>query len=127
MNLLDVHYYDGHLEWLYSKLKNDMLSKTIMSLDDSVAEIKLSISNSILNNLKKSIALNILDKLYSQDTENYDTINRIHIHNLLPLIWTKIHNLDDIVKNCFIEQLIDINSGLCPQGRVARLLQFALI
>lgn len=121
MYKLNTHYYDGKLKIKYQNLKHE-LEDQIIQLDQCWIEIKQLVMQETKGAQRKKANM-ILNKLRSNDHGNYDKANDIHIHELIPYVWTKVREYDNSGKRVFIEQLIDITRGMCPQGRVTRLLQ----
>jgi len=121
MKKLNTHFYDGQLTQRYNEIKK-MLDKECLTLNQCFNEIEELIekSNLPLNQIKIA---NFMLNLLKNKNGNYDSANKIHVHDLLPYVWTKVRDYDDSGKQLFLEQLIDIRGGTCPQGRVARLIQ----
>jgi len=64
--------------------------------------------------------------LTSQRKSNFDSRNDIDVEELLPILWDKVKNQEDI-HDTFYEQLCDITGGSCSQGRSTRLFQFLFL
>ncbi len=124
MKKLNTHYYDGKLHPRFIQLQESLKNTKLPTLNQCFIEINQLINSSKLSKSQKKIAINMLNKLKSKQG-NYDQKNNIHVHQLLPLIWSKVKNYDQSAQSIFLEQLIDINNGQCPQGRVARLIQLS--
>jgi hypothetical protein len=110
---LNTHYYDGKLKERYSILKNTTVPE--LNFPDTIKEIEQLVKTN-------PRALQIVNLLKSPNG-NYDSSNNIHVKELLPLIWQHVKSFDESGKQLFIEQLVDIHNGKCPQGRTTRLLQ----
>lgn len=124
MKLLNTHFYDGKLSVRYQELcDQEWKNNELISLDQSWKEIKILIIQLVENDQKKKIALNILKRLQSNEMSNYDHKNDIHVHELMPIIWSHVRTYDKSAQKVFIEQLIDMQRGICAQGRVTRLIQ----
>lgn len=116
--MINVHAYDGKLKdtkLIYFN-KHDKLKL--------FGRIKKKINNRFLNHI-------ISDFLkYGVDTKspNYDSLNELYADDILATILDLIfksvsqNNSDDIFK-LFIEQLNDMSTGFCSQGRTVRLIQ----
>jgi hypothetical protein len=111
----NIHQYDRHLEAVVSKYKCN-----IQGYDHTtINEIEKLVNNENKNTYKI---------LVSQDTL-VDDINHISIKELLhhfTQMYKKIANGKDLIdsfKSILNEQLTDMRTGLCPQGRSIRLIQ----
>lgn len=62
----------------------------------------------------------IVQSYVNNDGSNYDPINKIDCSDLMYIIAKKYNN--DLLPD-LIEQLEDMKTGFCPQGRTIRLLQ----
>lgn len=113
MNKLNTHYYDGKLKERYKKLKETTVSD--LTFSETIKEIE--------NLVKENPRAKQIINLFKSPHGNYDRANDIHIKDLLPLIWQHVKTYDESGKKLFIEQIIDIHNGKCPQGRTTRLLQ----
>jgi len=113
MQKLNTHHYDGRLKEKYKLLQEK--TQTKLSFEDTLKEIRILVKG---NNK----ALKMLNKL-SQPNGNYDSKNDIHVKDLLPLVWVHVKTYDKSAKRVFVEQIVDIFKGSCPQGRTTRLLQ----
>ncbi len=112
----NVHNYDGSLKESYKKLveldnkyfKNNFEYQ--QCLDEIISENKECID--IINQIKTS------------PESNYDPINEIDFTDILPRVW-KFYKYIQISNNkcVFFEQIIDIKTGLCSQGRTTRMFQ----
>jgi len=118
---VNTHFYDTKLKELYQhmlELDNKALQKPL-PLKVTVAEIRSSAHDCDRGKLNR-----VLSMLESNDINNYDPANNIHVHDLLPRVWRFVKNYEDTARAGFYEQLIDILSGSCSQGRTTRLIQF---
>ena len=113
MNKLNTHYYDGKLKERYRRLKDTTIPT--LNFDDTIKEIE--------NLVQKNARAMIIIYLLKSPNGNYDSVNDIHIKELFPLVWQHVKTYDKMGKQLFIEQLLDIHNGNCPQGRTTRLLQ----
>lgn len=119
---LDTHYYDGKLKNRFAALQQKVTSH--VSLDICWREIKELIDARLRRN-RHSVAMMIWNRLKAdlESASNFDQRSGIRVEDVLPLVWTLVREWDDSGKDAFLEQWVDIKGGMCPQGRVARLLQ----
>ena len=122
MRKLNTHFYDGQLHPRFLEIQSAILNP--LSLDQSYVEI-IQLIDTTLENTSKQQATKIIQQLKTDRGKpaNYDSKNQIHLDLLLPLVWTCVKEYDFSGKSLFLEQLIEMKGGMCPQGRVARLLQ----
>ena len=73
----------------------------------------------------KKNAMKTINLFKTQDKQNYDPKNDIHVNDILPRVWRFIKNeKDGLLKLIFLEQIADISAkGACSQGRTTRLYQ----
>lgn len=121
---LNTHFYDGKLNARFEELRAKVLSP--IDLEICWNEIH-SLITSKLHGKKMEIAMMIWNQLKRDvgSHANFDQKSNIRVESLLPLVWTLVRSWEDSGKSLFLEQWIDIERGMCPQGRVARLLQIA--
>lgn len=112
----DTHYYDN-------KISHEILSK----IETFPKVNKMGKFNELRYDIIKSgnlTALKYYDEIIKSyidnDGTNYDPINKIDCSDLLYLI---SKNYDSHILTVLIEQLEDMKSGNCPQGRSIRLIQ----
>jgi hypothetical protein len=114
---MDTHFYDGKLSASIIKdlnkiskysddKKKDMISMLIEKVDVNASVNMLVIMNDIGKN------------------SNYDNTNSLNAGDLLYLC-SKYSNNEDFIQELNI-QLLDMNTGFCPQGRTHRLFQLLL-
>ena len=123
---INTHDYDSRLSKILttkheiSKQEFDIFISTLKEINNFLNQDK-SINIQLKINAQKTIHL-----LANDRKNNYDDLNKIHTELLLPLVWTKIKEFDELsIYDSFVEQLSDIIvSGPCSQGRTTRLLQF---
>ncbi len=110
---LEVHDYDGHLQYIKDKMNKYSLE---LSIEESIAKLS-SMHNDI--NYKKSLIF-----LLNNKEKNIDTSDSINTNNLIILIAQKVK---DPIESYILEQISDIiTSGSCLQGRSKRLSQIFL-
>jgi len=123
MGKLNTHFYDGHLQPRYQEIINAIPNP--IPLETTYQEISDLIRTLHTSPRTKHRAHQILNIIKNDRGKpaNYDPKNQIHVDQLLPLVWTKVKEYDDSAKKLFVEQLGEIQGGLCPQGRTTRLIQ----
>lgn len=111
----DTHTYDG-------KINPSTLCHSVQNL--SLIE-KRDKGNDLLkyvNPKSKYFLSKIIDDIGTKN--NIDETNNINADDLICLAWNYRHNKDFI--NLLNEQLMDMSTGFCPQGRTHRLYQLIL-
>jgi hypothetical protein len=123
MRKLNTHFYDGQLQPRYQEIVNAITNP--IPLETTYQEISVLIKTLPTSPKTKQRAHQIINilKTDSGKPANFDSRNQIHVDQLLPLVWTRVKEYDDSAKRIFIEQLAEIQGGLCPQGRTTRLIQ----
>lgn len=108
VNPLSTHTYDGLLD-------KDLLPSTVR--DNS----KLS---ELLSNIKNPVAIKYFTSIFNENISNIDSTTGLVADELLTLCYQHKDNPDFIL--LLEEQLIDMRTGFCPQGRTHRLYQLLL-
>ena len=115
MKATDTHYYDN-------KISPDIID--IIN--------KMDITNTDLNQLRNKLIASKIDKTglkyydkIIKNKDNYDPINKLDIIKMLHIINHISDNNSDILL-ILKEQLSDLKSGFCLQGRSIRLLQILI-
>lgn len=118
MEKLDTHYYDGKLTGVYDELIKNRL-KILENNDHKTTLLSL-------NNKLNPVAYNVLTVLVQSigTGGNNDPTNEINGDDLLLICSSLVDNEDFI--GLFNNQLEEMIGGMCPQGRVDRLLQSVL-
>lgn len=98
---MNIHIYDGQVDF------NNYLYLDIPELNDDI------------KNFSTHICWQTIIKDWRQDA-NYDNIHKIRVEPLCKLI---VDKLPVTLKDIFEEQLSDMTTGMCPQGRAVRLVQ----
>lgn len=126
---LETHDYDTRLSKVLttkkdiSKKEFEIFIKCLKDINKFLNEDKfLKVDSKI--NAQKTIHL-----LANDRKNNYDNKNKINVELLLPIIWNKIKNYNDLtLYDIFVEQMSDIIiSGPCSQGRTTRMIQLLSI
>lgn len=119
----NTHHYDTKLKYTYRKLRelDDKMLVHAASLDICLSEIK-TLGDELLDGRDKKKLDKVLDLFRSGGKSNYDDKNEIDAKDLICRVWRFVRKYED--KSFFLEQLIDILSGKCAQGRTMRLIQF---
>lgn len=117
---LNLHDYDEKVGEIINRTRAIKVDTDV----DAEKDILLSLRGSNCDNIWDTL---LLDK---GQTANIDTINKVTVDELLPfvtLIWKKSRailngGIDDF-RNNLVEQLTDMKTGMCSQGRCIRLCQ----
>ena len=117
---LDVHYYDGNwgdVDRYIDKITNipsPLKQDHINSLRSRLTNGKIKISPIAILNFNTIAA-----------TNTFDPSNKIHVYDLLYILEELCKEYEDPTDllNIMVEQLEDLSSGLCTQGRTTRLYQ----
>jgi hypothetical protein len=129
LTTLDTHDYDTRLQKIITtktevnETEFKIFIKCLTEINDFLNQDKfLKVSSKI--NAQKTIHL-----LANDRRNNYDDKNKINVELLLPIIWNKMTNYNELtIYDIFVEQLSDIIiSGPCAQGRTTRLIQLLSI
>ena len=131
-----VHEFDNKLE---ETIKNLSLLTEIRIIP---VDIKLQsfrqLEKIITDNIAKNFFNMILNDLQKNVNQNYDPINKLYAEDLLYIIYLHLEKIklepnlkerEDKQKTMIEllnEQLSDMRTGSCPQGRTIRLLQIVI-
>ncbi|CAF4187008.1 unnamed protein product [Rotaria magnacalcarata] len=125
----NTHDYDGKLRKKWFEMRS-MLVHTYLpncdSFDETIKDIERWLDKKYFNVKRIGRARRSLRILTSSRNSNFDSCNEIDVEELLPIIWNKVKNQEDI-QDTFYEQLCDITGGSCSQGRSTRLFQFLFL
>ncbi len=118
-----THFYDRCLSKDLLEKINSLISKSReISKENKLlafSRLRIDISDDIL-------ALKYYDEMINDYIENnninYDPINNLNPIDLLYIIYS-IYIKDNNITSLLIEQLKDMQTGFCPQGRTIRLIQ----
>src|SRR4029079_4159172 len=123
---VNTHNYDGELGKIYHELKiyddNNLIPPLEWNL--VINEIEIKLEEYLNRNPSDQNVKKWWEVLKSDDKNNYDDANKIHIHELLCRLWRFVRHYDEGALNIFFEQISDISNGSCSQGRSTRLAQF---
>ena len=139
---LETHHYDGFLPHdsplgkiiAYNLNKKSVNSATVGTFILELIDLKDNNGNIICPQEKSIISRRLTQCLMSWKTpENYDHTNKISADELLYTsaeVWNNLkiqspNLLCDFAIEFFL-QFEDMNTGMCPQGRVTRLWQFMM-
>jgi len=109
----NVHQFDGTLNNNYSKL---------VEIDNSHLQNNLEYLQCLdeISKLDKEVS-DIINQIRTTPDMNLDLSNNINFTDILPRVW-KFYRLQDD-KCVFFEQILDMKTGLCAQGRTTRMFQ----
>ena len=120
----NTHFYDNNIS---KELKSE-IDALIVSMSSVSKEDKLAIFDNIRSELfgvnQGVRALQFFDRMVSDfesgNEGNWDPINKLDAADLLYVVCHHIKDYDIILLS---EQLNDMGTGFCPQGRTIRLIQ----
>lgn len=126
MKQTDTHYYDGSLKQLYKKfvLEDNAKNGNPPNLGETLNDMQTVLMK--INVLNKPLIHKMMKVLATDQKNNYDPKNDIHVNDLLPRVW-RIVKTNKEVFPAFFEQIGDISNGQCSQGRTTRIIQFIFI
>jgi len=125
----NTHDYDGELREKWFEMRPMLIEKYLpncLSFDDTIKQIEEWLDRKYYNVKRIGRARRSIRILTTQRKSNFDYRNDIDVHELLPILWDKVKNQEDI-HDTFYEQLCDITGGSCSQGRSTRLFQFLFL
>jgi hypothetical protein len=125
----NTHDYDGKLREKWFEMRPMLIEKYLsncLSFDDTIKQIEEWLEKKYFNVKRIGRARRSIRILTSQRTSNFDSRNDIDVEELLPILWDRVKNQEDI-HDTFYEQLCDITGGSCSQGRSTRLFQFLFL
>ncbi|CAF1161909.1 unnamed protein product [Rotaria sp. Silwood1] len=125
----NTHDYDGKLRQKWFEIRPMLISNYLphcLSFDDTIKDIEKWLDKKYFNVKRIGRARRSLNILVSSRNRNFDSRNEIDVEELLPILWDKVKNQQDI-HDTFYEQLCDITGGSCSQGRSTRLFQFLFL
>lgn len=121
---LNVHHYDGKWEDTDKYIK-EIKSISIEIKKQAIASLRQRLVN-FLNTDNIGVALYNFDIIARDNV--YDPINKINVYDLMYILEGVCKHYEDCTDllKLIVEQLIDMSTGLCPQGRTTRLYQLAV-
>ncbi|CAF2547017.1 unnamed protein product [Rotaria sp. Silwood2] len=125
----NTHDYDGKLRQKWFEMRSMLITKYLpncLSFDNTIKDIEQWLDKKYFNVKRIGRARRSLKILMSSRHSNFDSRNEINVEELLPILWDKVKNQEDI-HDTFYEQLCDITGGSCSQGRSTRLFQFLFL
>jgi hypothetical protein len=125
----NTHDYDGQLREKWFQMRSMLIDRYLpqcLSFDETIKEIEQWLDKKYFNVKRIGRARRSIKILTSQRRGNFDSRNDIDVEELLPILWDKVKNQDDL-HDTFYEQLCDITGGSCSQGRSTRLFQFLFL
>ena len=117
-----THSYDKNISKdIYTKIKS-----LIPTFDNISKDGKLLVFAKLRSELNTEISIKFYDQMINDyinnNMQNYDPLNELDPIDLLYIIYLISQNNNEILL-VLNEQLKDMQSGSCPQGRSIRLLQ----
>lgn len=124
MNTLNTHTYDGQIPHFltFENIGN------LKVIDDSIKISAFNILRSyIISNIPNldPLVLFYFDQIVNDkySPSNFDTTNNMSAYDILYLICIHMEDMNMIALS---DQLLDMRTGNCPQGRVIRLYQILM-
>jgi len=103
---------------LRSKLTNNVVG--LKYYDEMVNNYVTNVTNNNDNNTNNSN-----NSGNNPGNSNYDALNNLNAIDLIYIVYM-ISEKNDEILSIFSEQLLDLQTGFCPQGRTVRLIQTIL-
>jgi len=132
---IDTHFYDKNIsKEILDKLQILIDNSKDISYDDKLNAFyqiieKFKTSNKIiiyfLDQIVQTFINNNRDKKQDSNNKNYDSINKLETTDLLYIVYL-ISQKDENILSMLKEQIIDLQTGFCPQGRTIRLVQIIM-
>jgi hypothetical protein len=122
----NTHAYDKIIGQLYHQYivvdDKELISQE--SFQNVLIEITKHINKLKDKQIKKK-ALHVMQMISrTDDKNNYDSVNNIHVKDLFPRTWRFIKHYDEDGIKIFLEQIAEVTNGSCSQGRTTRIFQF---
>lgn len=118
---LNTHFYDNKLSEAKEVLHND-LETTSRIPDEEKINVIYQLKKSLRTVLTR-IEMRFLNKLIKEKNKWYDPVNDLHVNDLLYLCYYHVSTGNEDFIDNFRQQLTDLRTGSCVQGRSIRLLQ----
>jgi hypothetical protein len=125
----NTHDYDGELREKWLSMRSLLIKEYFhecLCFEDTLKDIEEWLNEKYCDRERITDAKRSLNILSSQRRSNFDSINDINVEELLPILWNKVKNQNDL-HDTFYEQLCDITDGSCSQGRSTRFFQFLFL
>jgi hypothetical protein len=123
----NTHFFDGKLHSSKGEIQVDL---------DRVAAIDVNTKRAAFSTLQRKLTFTpttlrcyqaVISTFERNRGANYDPTNDLHADDLLYLIYEKVCiEENEEYERMLLEQLEDMQTGLCPQGRTTRLFQVLL-
>lgn len=125
----NTHFYDNNMSKDVLENIRALINKSINIPKDDKLESFDKLRKTLVK-LNNPITMIFYDKIINSyiqsDGKNYDPINNLDAIDLLYVIYLISQNNDDILL-LLGDQLEDMKTGFCPQGRTVRLVQIITI
>lgn len=124
---MNIHIFDGQLLEAKALLSVYLESAAEVSSEDKIMAFE-QLKTFIQPNLNFDIIVNDFKTFGHNLGSNYDPTNELYADDLLYLCAILLEKLDNTDEFLFIfnQQLIDMSTGMCPQGRTHRLFQIIM-
>jgi hypothetical protein len=114
---LNVHDYDG--KWspeIIKYIKETEPKSTFLEFSNGMQD---KIHASKKKDSEKKALLDTFRQLVTKRDENVDPANKVHCEKIVCLLWDKVKDCN-CTDELLFEQINDLNSGFCAQGRTTR-------
>ena len=121
--MLNTHFYDGKMADMIAYLQPDLDRAAAISKDEKIKAFQ-TIAGIVTEPPKAVRCLKAIIREHTRvgrGGKNFDKKNNLYACDLLFLIWEKIEDTEHL--ELLKLQLVDMSTGLCPQGRTTRLFQ----
>jgi len=121
MNPTCTHSYDNKLEVVKGELKECF--ESVEEVSDIQKQEAFQELKEYLTSRVSEVEMRFLEKLISEKDKYHDPVNDLRVDDLLYLCYKRlVEDNEDFLSN-FRQQLSDLRTGSCVQGRSIRLLQ----
>ena len=110
-----------HNHWLLTHSYDKLISKDLITKINSINITNRDGIELLRGKIKEPVAVSYFEKMLS-DNNNYDPINNLDSIKLLNIVGIISQTNIEIIE-LLEEQLKDLQTGFCPQGRTIRLIQ----
>jgi len=125
-SVTNTHFYDRKISLELLEQVNQLTETGNKISKSEKLECFDVLRSDLVRNKIKRVGLRYYDamvKSYNKSNKNnYDSINKLDCIDLLYIIYTLSNDSDDIIL-LLKDQLTDMRTGFCPQGRTIRLIQ----
>jgi len=120
MEKLNTHFYDGNLKERLEKIKPE-LDRVQQKSREEKATMYLNVLHRIREPQARANLMALIRDFTTNANSNFDTSNSFSADDLMCIIAEKLDWEDTLAM--LETQLVEMSSGMCPQGRTHRLFQ----